>query len=441
MLRKPRPATVILVASLLFLTTIAPGQAPKNQPTTTKPTQQPSANTIMNGTVHVAKLPCTSNEFPPDWKKVLHFAENPQFVCVRWSSKSPTVWAKWNLYKVIGNGPDEKVGSGDVPAATLGSPISSFQIPVQPALPQFNTASTAQKYNVIISSKKANNDRVYSSLGAVLVHDPKPALDNPYNCTSGPTRRVELDLPWMVVNRTSNTPGDGDRDELYFHFKWKKGGDGGVKRLPSADDYYEAKNGKDTKKGFTNRNELHTPRPVFWSGLIKHGETLQVDVNAMEQDNSDLKSIKAGIIAAMAVVAAVAAATGTIEGAIVASVAGGVAGLTAAFVPDTDGHDQIGWLRVRVKNQCGYIQVVWVTKSEIETEGDDIKNEFKVDDNLEGIESHLIVHDTRNLFWPNGVDWGGHTPAGLADEFWWDAAGTSNSDYSFRLRSKVIPPN
>ena len=441
MSRRFHATTVVLVISLLILTTIAPAQKPKQTPTTS-PTQQPNANSIMNGAIQVAKLPCDGGEFPPNWKQSLTFAENPNFICVRWFSKSPTISAQWHLYKVIANAPDQEVGSGNVPAGTLSAPVSIFQIPLQPALPQFNTTSTAQKYNVIVTSKKTqNDDRVYRSLHGLLVHEPKPAPDNPFKCQNGPTRRVELDVPWMIVNRTSNTSGDGDRDELYFEFKWKKGGDGSVKRIPSADDYYEAKNRKDTKKGFTNRDELHVPHPIFWSGLIKHGETLQVDVNAMEQDNSELKDIKAGILAAMAVVGGVAAATGTIQGAIVAAVAAGVAGFTAAFVPETDGHDQIGWLRVQVTNQCGYIQVKWVTKTEISTERGTIKNNFKVDNDFEGIEAHLIVHDTTNSFWPNGVDWGGFTQAGLSDEFWWDAEGTSNSDYSFRLRSKVIPPN
>jgi len=428
------------LVGLLVFSPLARAQQPKKELPTNRTGQTPIQ--FMNGTVHVANFPCDGGEFPPNWKKVLPFAEAPQLVCVQWSNKSSTISAKWDLYKVIGNAPDEKIASGNVPSATLNAAISVFQIPVRPPLPQFNTASSSQKYNVIVTSKKTANDaRIYPSLAAVLRHEPKPAPDNPYKCSTGATRKVQLDVPWMVVNRTSNTSGDGDRDELYFEYKWKKAGDGGSKRIPSADDYYEAKNRKDTKKGFTNQDELHVPRPIFWSGLIKHGQTLQVDVNAMEQDNADLKSIKAGIMTAMAVVAAVAAATGTIEGAIVASVAGGVAGFTQAFVPETDGHDQIGWLRVQVTNQCGYIQVKWVTKSEIKTERGTLKNNFKVDNNLEGIEAHLIVHDTRNLFWPNGVDWGGYTPAGPSDEFWWDAEGTSNSDYSFRLQSRVLPLN
>ena len=144
-------------------------------------------------------------------------------------SQSSTVWPKWDLYKVIGHAPTKK--SLRKCRRDLNSPISVFQIP-GPPLPQFNTASSSQKYNVIVTSKKTANDaRIYPSLGAVLRHEPKPAPDNPYKCSTGATRKVQLDVPWMVVNRTSNTSGDGDRDELYFEYKWKKAGDGGSKRI------------------------------------------------------------------------------------------------------------------------------------------------------------------------------------------------------------------
>ena len=361
----------------------------------------------MNGNTEVS-LSCGGGEFPADWKKQLTFSERPTTVCVHWSGKNPAIWAQWHLYKVINGAPDEKILSGDVNAATLASPTSDFQIPLQPSLPQFNTGSHAQKYQVRITSKEqATGERLYSSLTAILVHLPKPAAANPFKCANGPTRKVVLDIPWMIVNRTTSTPGDGDRDELFFQIKWKKGGDGDVRRLPSADDYYEAKNMQNTKNGWTNKDETMVLHPILWSGTLKHGQKLQVEINAQEQDNSDLKDIKMGIVTAMSAVAAAGAATQTPQGGVVAAVAGGVGGLTQIFVPDTHGNDYIGYLTVLVTNQCGYIQTSWVTYESADTGTDAgvVHNKFETDDNLTGVESHLVVHDANNLFWPNGVDW------------------------------------
>ncbi len=73
----------------------------------------------------------------------------------------------------------------------------------------------------------------------------------------------------MTVNQTSNTSGDGDRDELYFKVaRLGPGTQSSEKRLPGEDDYYEAKNGKTVNSnGWTNRDETHVNNPIFWSAV------------------------------------------------------------------------------------------------------------------------------------------------------------------------------
>jgi hypothetical protein len=397
---------------------------------------------LVNGKAEVALLPCNAGgEFPTAWAKELAFVEAPQNLCVRWIDKTVTEKANWELYKVIANAADQKIADGEIAPATLAGSSSKFQIELRPPLPKLNTNTSNQKYRVVVKSKKQlSGSLVNPSLAAILVHKPQPPPGNPYNCTSGPARKVVLDIPEMSVLQTSNTSGDGDRDELYFEIirngpapqLYPK------KRLPGLDDYYEAKNSKAVNSTqWTNQDESQVGRPVIWSGTLNHGQIVKLSLTAKEQDNSDLASIKAGIVQALVTVAAVAAATGTPQGAVVAAVAGGGAAATEIFVPETSGHDFIGFVELQVTNRCGYIQTAWVTFSEKNTEAGKVSNDFIDVGTLEDIESRLAVFDLTNQFWPNGVDWTPYVRVNGSDKFIWAANGTSGSKYQFILRAKV----
>jgi hypothetical protein len=397
---------------------------------------------LVHGKAEVALLPCNAGgEFPTAWVKELTFVEAPQNLCVRWIGKTATEKANWELYKVIANATDQKLADGEIAPATLASSSSNFQIELRPPLPKLNTNASNQKYRVVVKSKKQlSGSVVNTSLAAILVHKPQPPPGNPYNCTSGLARQVVLDIPEMSVLHTSNTPGDGDRDELYFEII--RNGPGPhlypKKRLPSLDDYYEAKNGKAVKSmQWTNQDESHVGRPVIWSGTLKHGQIVKLSLTAREQDNSDLADIKTGILQALATVAAVAAATGTPQGLVVAAVAGGGAAATETFVPETSGHDYVGYVKLEVTNQCGYIRTAWVSFSEKNTAAGKVTNDFIDVGTLEDIPDRLAVFDLANQFWPNGVDWTPYVRVNGTDQFIWAANGTSGSKYQFLLRAKV----
>ena len=394
----------------------------------------------INGTVEVAHLPCSEGgEFPPAWTRQLSFVEAPDKLCVRWSGKSPAVSAKWELYKVL-PGDDQKIAGGDLPAAVLQLPSTVFQISVYPAVPRFNTTGANQNYRLVVKSRKSLlDDKVYGVLPSTLVHLPKPQPADAYACSTGPSRKVTLELTKMTVNQTSSTSGDGDRDELYVKVgRIGPGDSSNQKRLPSADDYYQAYNGATVNEnGWTNQDQSLVNNPVFWSGTLAHDQSVLVSVAAQEQDNSDLADIKAGIVSAMTAVAGVASAAGGPYGAAVAAVAGAVAGASEALIPNTQGHDFVGFVAARVTNRCGFIKTEWVTFSSKNTPAGQVSNQFLTSDTLENIESRLIVLDPVPQFWPNGVDWGPYEHLGTMDEFWWVASGTSTSKYTFRLRTKA----
>src|SRR5262245_33743638 len=140
--------TLGMMAVAPLVTLEASGQQAKPKPAG-EPTQNAPTNPKLplNGIVEVANLPCNGGgEFPTSWTKELVFVEAPQAICVRWSGKTATESANWELYKFVSNGPAEKLKSGNVPAATLANTTSIFSIEVRPPLPKFNTTTSNQKY-------------------------------------------------------------------------------------------------------------------------------------------------------------------------------------------------------------------------------------------------------------------------------------------------------
>ena len=434
--------TWLLVPCLIFLSVNAFTQGVKKTAPGLGDRAGQQSVPLVNGKVEVAQLPCNQGgEFPTAWATELVFVEAPQNLCVRWVGKSATVWADWELYRVIPNAADEKLADGHVPPATLSGPSSSFQIELRPPLPKLNTATGSQRYRVVVKSKKEQSASVVNtSLAATLVHKPQPAPANPYTCSGGPARKVVLDVPEMSVIQTSSTPGDGDRDEVYFQII-RNGPDAHlypVTRLPGLDDYYEAKYGQAVRPAqWTNKDEQHVDHPVIFSGTLKHGQKVKLSLTVKEQDNSDLKDIKNGLIQALKTVAQAAAASGTPQGEVVAAVAAGGAAATGAFVPETRGHDFIGIVELQVTNQCGYIQTAWVTFSSADTEAGKVSNDFINVGTLEDMESRLAVFDVEEQFWPDGVNWSPYEHVKGSDKFIWAANGTHGSKYQFMLKATV----
>ncbi len=401
---------------------------------------------VMNGKIEVD--PGCASEFP-HWTRKLEFYDRPSPLCVRWIDKTPTEWARWELFKDNGTSEGQSIASGLLSEGSVANTSSSWKIQLAQYLPEHNTGSTAQKYYVrLTAKKKASDEFVQAASKATLVHLPKagePQVPpgNPYACSSSAdkARKVTLSIPTMNVIGTSSTTGDGDRDELYFvvHTEGPTNSDLKTVRLPGYDDYYEAKKYQTVGPNqWTNQDEEHVAKPTIFNRTMKHGEKITLSLTAMEQDNSDLDNIKSGLIDAMKAVMAVALASNNEYGAIVAAVAATVAGTTGAFMPNTANHDYIGFVGLQLENKCGYVKMAWVTFSEKQIPGvGTVTNEFTDSGAQLPFESRLAVLSVENQFWPNGVDYGEYAHVGANDSIVWRAAGTSNAQYAFELTAKV----
>lgn len=394
-----------------------------------------------------------------NWQNELSYYDTPNInASLRWRLvEFQPASAKWELYKKASNALGrETIASGSFPSLPDDSTdISYAKLNLANYLPLHNTGTQAQEYFISVFSKPSANAQPIESRRTKLIHLPKgqevvaqPA--DPYACNSGSgkQRRVRLEIPSLTVQKTTSTSGDGDRDELYITRARLGPGDyqGVMPRLPSSDDYYEAKIGKTLQTSsssappnfipWTDQDGQFQQHPVVLSLVLQHGATVTVEVNLSEQDNEELDDIKTGLIAGFTGVAGVASAVGG-YGHIVAAVA--TAGAAAAtLIPATSFHDHIAAFTVGFKNQCGYIQTTFVADKDW-----DFGEAGTATMNFLDIQTHQSFNQRLSLlaledqFWPNGVDWGEFQPTGSDDEIWIQAHGTSQSKYTFRVRAEV----
>lgn len=409
------------------------------------PLDQGIFDNVTGGSIEVAYYPCDAPEFPPNWTKKLIFIEAPSIICVRWTHTRPVASANWEIQMYSNANWHQAPGTsaGNVPTALLNSQQGVFQIPLATVLPQDNTTPTDLQYEIKLKCKDAKGSELFVS-HALLIHQPKPAPKSAFDCTassSNRARRVVVEIPKMTVNHTTTTSGDGDRDELYFLISnIGPGEQSSQKRLPSLDDYYEAKNSYTvTPNGWTNKDQHAVRNPVFWSGTINEGESVLLSVTAMEQDNADLKNIKDGIVQAMSAVAAIASSTGTPQGQIVAAVAGAVAGASQLLIPNTSGHDFVGFLLIKLTNKCGYIQTAFVTYKSQHTAAGTVSNQFLDTQTLQGVQDRLVALDINPPAFGPELDWSPYLHILNSDEFWWVASGTSSAKYTFLLKASALP--
>ena len=401
---------------------------------------------LANGTVNVGTR-CTG-EFT-DHDRSMSFFERPDSICVLWQDRRPVASATWELWlDKPGTTSDQRIASGSVPASSLGSGTrSTFDISLA-ALPKYNEGSSNQRYFVKVVSKQTADSQEMLSGPGTLIHRPKsaeskPQPEDPYQCSPAADnyeRTVMLTVPTMTVNQTTSTKGDGDRDELYIKVD-RLGPDApGAQRLPGNDDYYEAKQGQTSSTKWTNKDGKSRLAPTLWTGQLEHGEIVTLGVTMMEQDNADLASVRKSLMDALLEVEKAALQTKTDWGAIVAAVAAALT-VGTSLIPETNGHDFIGFVGVRMENKCGHIRTVWTTFHEWDVPGiGKLKNDFINSGTQEAFESRLVVHS-----WPAtsvapeaGYAWGDFTPAGLNDSFWWVANGSSGSKYTFTLASRLL---
>lgn len=394
-----------------------------------------------------------------NWQNELSYYDTPNInASIRWRLvELQPVSAKWELYKKANNALGrETIASGTFPSLPDDSTdIKHAKLNLANHLPLHNTGTQAQEYFISVFSKTSANAKPVESRRTKLIHLPKgqeavPQPADPYACNSGngKQRRVRLEIPSLTVQKTTSTSGDGDRDELYITRARLGPGNyqGVMPRLPSADDYYEAKFGKTLQTSssdapsnivpWTNQDEQFEGHPVVMSLVLQHGETVTVEANLSEQDNEELEDIKIGLITGFTGVAGVASAVGG-YGYIVAAVASAGAG-AASLIPATSFHDQIAAFAVNFKNQCGYIQTTFVApKSWDFGEAGTATMSFLDIQTHQSFNQRLSVLALQDQFWPNGVNWGEFQPTGSDDEIWMQANGTSQSKYTFRLRAQV----
>ncbi|MDC0671229.1 hypothetical protein [Nannocystis radixulma] len=389
-----------------------------------------------------------SGEFP-DYDHTMKFFARPSSICVRWDDRDPVASATWELWKDKPGPADEKIGSGTLPTAVLtGGTHSTFDVSLA-ALPQYNETDTSQKYFVkVISKRTADATNTQVSVRGTLVHqpksaEPKPQPADPYVCSPSPdkhVRMVALTMPKMTVNQTTSTAGDGDRDELYIKVDRKgPGEDTGARRLPALDDYYEAKQSETFTTTWTNKDQKNVGRPNLWTGKLKHNEKVTLAITAMEQDNAELGEIRNSLIEALREVEKAALETNNSYGAIVGAVAAGLL-VGASLIPRTNGHDFIGFVGLRLENQCGHIRTAWVTFRQWKVDGvGTLRNDLISTADHESYESRLVVHSlpVSGFQKEGGIDWGDFKPVGLKDTFWWQTGGSSSSGYTFTLQSKL----
>jgi hypothetical protein len=419
---------------------------PKIKPDTVAPSEK-NTPVQTNGTVKVGTQ-CTG-EFT-DHDRSMTFFERPASICVLWDDRRPVAQARWELWKDIpGTSSDQKIASGSLPASSLGSGTrSTFDISLG-ALPQYNEGSSDQRYFVKMFSRLTFESEEMGSAQGTLIHrpksaEPKPQPEDPYQCKKAADdyeRTVMLRVPAMTVNQTTSTKGDGDRDEVYIEIdRLGPDEDQDARRLPGNDDYYEAKQNQTSTDKWTNKDGKNRGAPILWTGQLEHEDIVTLGVTIMEQDNADLASVRKSIMDALIEVEKAALSTKTEWGAIVAAVAAALT-VGTSLIPETNGHDFIGFVAVRMENKCGHIRTVWTTFHEWDVPNiGKLKNDFINSGTQEAFESRLVVHS-----WPAtevapdaGYDWGPFNPAGLNDSFWWVANGSSGSKYTFTLASRLL---
>ena len=405
--------------------------------------------TLVNGVVHVDPV---GKEFV-SWHASLNFVEAMPKLSVRWSkNNTATDYAKWELHEKIGS-KTHFVASGEVSPISTVSGKREFDIAPISFLPKFNNGPKDKVYQLRVFSRDKGKANLRPSVHATLTHKRKatgvkPPAD-PFKCgyrKDKHVRAVSVVIPNMTVNKTSNTPGDSGRDELYFNIARLGPGLGSSQhRTPGADDYYEAHKGANVDVfGWKNKNQKQVAAPTMYFGQLAHNQKVTLSIVAREQDNAQLKSIKQGVITALHGVAAVGTAVGG-WGVVVAAAAEVVASLNEKFVPETDGHDFIGNLGVQLTNQCGRIKMDWFTYEQATVGGEIVKSEF-IDpvhhDKLPGRQTVMFKSGGGlSGFSPTGWDYGNYTLTGDHDAFFWKLSGTSGSRYTFVVlaQTNVLP--
>lgn len=453
-LRPTRLLTAVAIAATLPMSAIATAaplhSKPQAAPIKLKPgINAPTAKKLLNGIVEIDPQ---GKEFPL-WLTSHSFYETPLSIDARWTQNNTgTDHAKWVL---IDTANKKTVASGTVKALTQPNGTAKFDLDLAKYLPKYNEGKSDLVYELRVYSADpsfASGER--PSAHATLTHKHRSSrrsapAEDPYKCSysaNGYRRVVSLAIPEMTVHSTTNTQGENS-DELYFQVaRLGPKTASGQMRLPSAHDNYRAATGATVDVySWKNENQQGVAAPIMWAGELRHGETVTLVVNALEDDWDNLKDIKDGVILAMEAVATIAGSMNNPYAAIVAAAAGVVASVNEGFVPDIDGEDFIGSFGVQFTNRCGWIQSSWVTYDNATIAGQGVSSSFldvSTHASLPARLTAMYAEDpkTKSGFSPTGWDYGEYTAVGPADVFFWRANGTSGSNYTFVVAGQTAMP-
>jgi hypothetical protein len=408
------------------------------------------AKKLLNGIVEIDPQ---GKEFPL-WLTSHSFYETPATIKARWTKNNTgTNYAKWVL---VETGAKKTVASGTVKALTKPNGTANFDVDLGKVLPKYNESSADHVYELRVTSADPSvSSGKRFSVQATLTHKHRSSrrsapAEDPYSCgysADGYKRVVSLAIPEMTVHNTTNTSGENS-DELFFQVARLGPKTASAQmRLPDAKTNYRAPTGA-TVDVFSWKNEdgKAVSSPVMWVGEMRHGETVTLVVNALEDDMDNLKDIKNGVIIAMEAVAKIAGSMPSNPyAAIVAAAAGVVASVNKGFVPDIDSDDMIGAFGVQFSNRCGRIQSRWVTYDTATVNGQTVSSSFldtATHATLPARLTAMYAEDpkTKSGFSPTGWDYGEYTQVGESDAFMWRALGTSKANYTFVVLGMTAMP-
>ena len=384
----------------------------------------------------------------------LDFHETSDVKLVWSENGKPFQAAEWRLFtrgKFLGskNEMDIPLASGKIDhIVTDPNGRSSFNL----KLKDYLTKGHLELYKdfwIQIYGQIESDDQFYMATNAVGFHwlgerkPPEPI--NPYTCNAAAgshSRNVELSIPTMRVNRTSNTNGDGGRDELYLNVAQTGPGSHLDARIfpPQRDNYYTAKPGRTYGENLwidkREDDNYKVSHPVLWRGHLSHGEKVNFVVRLQEQDNADITSIIKASTTVVDALGQVGQSVGGEWGAIIGGIGQSVNSIIG-LIPLNSKHDYVGELVINAENQCGYIKTVWATVAN-NSGGMSASFQDTVSHQNAVVRMKALDDGTRKTLFGD-YDFQEYDYVGTQDEFFYHANGTSNSSYSFLLRSRVLP--
>lgn len=191
---------------------------------------------------------------------------------------------------------------------------------------------------------------------------PPPVVDK--------SRYVQLYMNSLYSSQTSDQSGGigNSRDEVFIQVAADTPSAQYPIRLPRRadnDDYYgfdymQTASASDVST-WLNRDQAYMGKPLIYSGRLFDGQSVQFVVTLLEQDNGDLGSIRGALSATLNGLSGIQAG-GTNAAATNIWIQAGLAAAKGlvSLIPDNKAGDMIGGFTVRITNNGGNIEKLWI---------------------------------------------------------------------------------